>query len=258
MSVLPGLSNPKVNKRRNSLYANRNGKRAKEIRPIFTYLIIRGAHNGTVLALCGGHGLEPLFTESWRRQALHGDPAAIKTLAQSVLQPLYRFCLYRVGKNPHWCEEVVQETMLRALRDLINYDPARANNNIFPWLSGLARNEIQRVLTREKATASLQTLWMNLDQELLGLYAKLESEPFEQEILAREETRDLVNATMAQLPDHYRETLEEKYVHGKSQREMALRRQVTEKALESQLTRARNAFRVTFLALSKHLQSEMV
>lgn len=202
--------------------------------------------------------MQSLFNETWRQSAMRGDEAAIKLLVQNVLQPLYSFCLYRVGKNQHWCEEVVQETMMRALRDLANYDPPRASNNIFPWLTGLARNEIQRVLAREKATASLQTLWANLDHELLGLYAKLESEPFDDELLQREETRELVNATMAQLPDHYRETLEEKYLHGKSQREMAERRHVSEKALESQLTRARNAFRVTFLALSRHLQSEVV
>ena len=77
-------------------------------------------------------------------------------------------------------------------------------------------------------------------------------------LLQREETRDLVNATMAQLPDHYRESLEEKYVEGRSQREMAERRQMTEKALESQLSRAREAFRATFLALSRRAQMEVV
>jgi len=201
--------------------------------------------------------LHTVFDETWRQNALCGDASAVKQLLAHVLQPLYRFCLYRVGKNQHWCEEVVQETMLRALRDLPNYEPGRASNNILPWIIGLARNEIQRVLSREKATASLQSLWANLDQELLGLYAKLDSEPFEDELLQREETRDLVNATMAQLPDHYRETLEDKYVHGQSQRAMAERRKVSEKALESQLTRARNAFRATFLALTKHLQNEV-
>jgi RNA polymerase sigma-70 factor (ECF subfamily) len=203
----------------------------------------------------GGQGLQSLFTEAWRHEALLGHAGAVRTLLEQVLAPLYSFCLYRVGKNQHWCEEVVQETMLRALRDLASYDPARAQNNIFPWLTGLARNEIQRVLNREKSTASLQLLWANLDEELLGLYAKLESAPFGDEVLEREETRDLVNATMAQLPDHYREALEQKYVEGKSQREMAQRWKLTEKAMESQLTRARNAFRATFLALSRHLQA---
>jgi RNA polymerase sigma-70 factor (ECF subfamily) len=200
--------------------------------------------------------LQPVFDETWRHKALKGDEAAVQTLLANVLQPLYGFCLYRVGKNRHWCEEVVQETMLRALRDLPHYDPRRASHNIFPWLTGLARNEIQRVLVREKATASLQTLWANLDDELLGLYARLESEPFDDELLQREETRDLVNATLAQLPDHYRDALEAKYVHGKSQREMAALWQLSEKALESRLTRARAAFRTTFLALSRPLQAE--
>ena len=179
----------------------------------------------------GGHGLQSIFDEAWRQKAISGDQAAVQLLLQNVLQPLYSFALYRVGKNQHWCEEVVQETMLRALREMRNYDPPRAHNNIFPWLTGLARNEIQRVLSREKAAVSMQTLWANLDQELLGLYAKLEEEPFAEEVLQREETRELVNATMAQLPDHYRETLEDKYVRGKSQREIAEMRKLDRKSV---------------------------
>jgi RNA polymerase sigma-70 factor, ECF subfamily len=200
--------------------------------------------------------LQPIFDETWRQSALEGNQAAVQTLLHQVLQPLYGFCLYRVGKNRHWCEEVVQETMLRAWRDLASYDPPRARNNIFPWLVGLARNEIQRVLQREKSTISLQTLWDNMDQELLSVYARIESEPFDDILLQREETRDLVNATLSQLPDHYRQTLEEKYVQGKSQREMAETWQLSEKAIESQLVRARKAFRATFEALSRNLQTE--
>lgn len=198
--------------------------------------------------------MQPIFDDAWRRAALAGNPTAVKALLEQVLRPLYSFCLYRVAKNQHWCEEVVQETMLRALRDLANYEPGRAGNNIFPWLTGLARNEIQRVLTREKSTASLQSLTADVDPDLLCVLAKVETEPFDDELLQREETRGLVNATMAQLPDHYREALEEKYLQGKSQREMAEQWKLSEKALESQLTRARQAFRATFLALARQLQ----
>jgi RNA polymerase sigma-70 factor (ECF subfamily) len=176
----------------------------------------------------------------------------------AVLQPLYGFCLYRVGRNQHLCEEVVQETMLKAIRELRNYDPARANGNIFPWLTGLARNEIQRLLSREKAAASLQSLWLKMDEELLAIYSRLEAEPLADEVLRREETRELVNATMSQLAPHYREALEAKYLDGKSVRDMASASNVTEKAMESQLTRARKAFRETFLALSRNLEAELV
>jgi RNA polymerase sigma-70 factor, ECF subfamily len=200
--------------------------------------------------------LQSIFNETWRGQALKGDRAAIQTLLQKNLQPLFAFCLYRVGRNRHWCEEVVQETMLSAWRGLADYDPIRAEGNILPWLTGLARNEIQRLLERENSAVSLQSLWENLDPELLAVFARLESEPFDDALLERAETRDLVNAAMSQLPDHYRDTLEAKYVLGQSLREIAELAQVSEKAVESQLVRARKAFRATFEALSRHLQTE--
>jgi RNA polymerase sigma-70 factor (ECF subfamily) len=201
--------------------------------------------------------LRTLFDADWHARALRGDGAAVQMMADALLEPLYRFCLYRVGRNRHLCEEVVQETLVRALRDLDHYDPPRANNNIFPWITGLARNEIHRVLNRERAGVSLETLWAKMDRELLSLYARLDSEPFADEVLLREETRELVNATMSQLPPHYREALEAKYVTGKSVRDLAALWRTTEKAVESQLTRARKAFRATFLALTRNLGAEL-
>jgi RNA polymerase sigma-70 factor, ECF subfamily len=202
--------------------------------------------------------LDPIFDAAWRQQALQGDPAAVQVLADSALKPLFAFCLYRVGRDRHLCEEVVQETLLRALRDLANYDPERASNNIFAWLTGLARNEIHRVLGRQRRGLSLETLWAKVDKELLGVFSRLESEPFGDELLQREETRDLVNATMAQMPPHYREALEDKYVGGKSVRDLAAQWKVSEKSVESQLTRARKAFRAAFLALSRNLGTDVV
>ena len=203
----------------------------------------------------GGRVLRPIFDAGWRRRALGGDAAAVRSLAEEALGPLYSFCLYRVGKNQHLCEEVVQETLVRALRDLDRYEPGRGGDNIFPWLTGLARNEITRVLGREKH-ASLQELWARVDRDLLGLYARLEQEPFGDEVLQREETRELVNTTMSQLPPHYRDALEAKYVTGKSVRDLATLWSVSEKAVESLLTRARQAFRAAFLALTRNLDLE--
>jgi RNA polymerase sigma-70 factor (ECF subfamily) len=201
--------------------------------------------------------LRPNFDAAWRAQALAGSADAVQALAQAALQPLFAFCLYRLGRNRHLCEEVVQETLLRALRELENYDPVRAQHNIFPWLSGLARNEIHRVLGRERSAVSLEALWARMDKELLAVFARLESEPFADELLQREETRELVNATMSQLPPHYREALEAKYVNGLSVRDLATNWSISEKAAESQLTRARKAFRATFLALTRNLEVEL-
>lgn len=201
--------------------------------------------------------MRPVFDAAWRERALSGDTAAVQTLAEDALQPLYAFCLYRVGRNRALCEEVVQETLVRAIRELDRYDPARAGDNVFPWLTGLARNEISRVLSREKSAVSLEAMWARMDKELLSLYARLEMEPFGDDVLEREETRELVNTTMSQLPPHYREALEAKYMTGRSVRDMAAVSSISEKAVESLLTRARQAFRVAFLALSRNLEVEL-
>jgi RNA polymerase sigma-70 factor (ECF subfamily) len=209
-----------------------------------------------MLERVGGHSLETLFTSGWKERAVAGDATAVQALVEAAMGPLYRFCLYRVGRNVHLCEEVVQETLVRALRDLDHYNPDRACANIFPWLTGLARNEIHRALAHEKSTVSLETLWARMDEEILQLFSRLDSEPFGEGILEREETRELVNATMSQLPPHYREALEAKYVSGKSVRDLAATWSLSEKAVESQLTRARRAFRATFLALARNLRTE--
>jgi len=200
--------------------------------------------------------LPAVFDATWRQRALHGDAEAVRLLADALLQPLYSFCLYRVGGDRHRCEEVVQETLLRALRELERYDPARCGDNIFPWLTGLARNEISRVLTRERHSISLDALWARIDRELLPLYQRLEAEPLDEELLRREETCQLVDMTLSQLPPRYREALEAKYVRGVSVRDLAVLWRSTEKAVESQLSRARKAFRATFLTLARNLGAE--
>ena len=197
--------------------------------------------------------MQAVFDQQWQRQALAGQPQAVHLLAEQALLPLFRFCFHRVGSNRHLCEEVVQDTLLRALRDLAHYEPERADNNIFGWLTGLARNEIHRVLNRDKRTVSLELLWARMDADLRNIFSRLEEAPFSDELLQREETRALVNATMAQLPPHYQQVLEGKYVNGESVRVLAAKAGNSEKAVESMLTRARQAFRETFLALTKNL-----
>ena len=79
---------------------------------------------------------------------------------------------------------------------------------------------------------------------------------FADELLRREETRELVNATMSQLPPQYGRALEAKYVLGQTVAEIAKAWRLSEKAVESQLDRARKAFRTVFLALARNLNPE--
>ena len=188
-------------------------------------------------------------------EALAGNVDAVSKLARWAVGPLFRFCYYRLGQDEHLCEDVVQETLLRSIDRLGGYDPSRSDGDIFPWLTGLARNEIRRALSRSSSPADLGAIWARMDRELLGLYGMLEQTPMDDELLQRSETRDMVNATMSQLPVRYGRALEAKYVLGRSVREISTALGHSEKAVESLLARARQAFRTTFLALSRSLES---
>ena len=64
--------------------------------------------------------------------------------------------------------------------------------------------------------------------------------------------------TLSQLPSHYREALEAKYLRGASVHDLAQLWHTTDKAVESMLTRARKAFRATFLTLGRTLNPQML
>ena len=108
----------------------------------------------------------------------------------------------------------------------------------------------------KKSTTSLESLWARMDEELRDIFARLESDPLADDVLERKETREMVNATMSQLPPHYREALEAKYIDRQSVRDIATARRTSEKAVESLLTRSRQAFRESFLALARSLNTE--
>ena len=195
-----------------------------------------------------------IFDGNWRKRALAGDEDAVRMLADAALGPLWSFCLYRVGGDRNECEEIVQETLVRALRELGNYEPERSDGCIFGWLTGLARNEIKKHRRQSSRGKSLDALWERMDAELLEVYRKLNAGPLSDAVLEREETRTMVNAAMSQLPPHYREALEAKYVRGSSVRDIATALGLSEKAAESQLTRAREAFKATFTTLARQLR----
>src|SRR5947209_2551650 len=75
--------------------------------------------------LTGGRELPTSFDASWHGAGLRGDAVALADLASAALGPLYRFCYYRLGRRRELCEEVVQETLVRAIRELDRYEPDR-------------------------------------------------------------------------------------------------------------------------------------
>ncbi len=70
------------------------------------------------------------YDAHWKLRAQRGNKRAVGQLVDEMLDPLFRFCFYRVNRNRELCEEVVQETLVRAIDELPKYDPPIHNEKI--------------------------------------------------------------------------------------------------------------------------------
>lgn len=183
------------------------------------------------------------------RRASRGDEAAIAELYQANVDGLYAFVWYRVGRDDNLAEDVVQETFTRALDRWDEYDPDRGS--MLSWLRTESRNVIRSHLLSHRRSAELRATWERIDESLAQIFAALDREPLTHEVIERSETRDLVNMTIANLPESYRDALMRKYVDGDSVTALAKRLDLSEVAAKSLLARARRAFRETFSTLSQ-------
>lgn len=178
-----------------------------------------------------------------------GDPDALTAWFERNVDTVYAFVFYRVGNDPDLAADATQATFTHALERLGDYDPQRGA--MATWLRMLSRNIIRRILTTHRKAAQLQTAWNNIDASLKRVYERIDSEPLPDAALERKETRQLVGVTLANLPPHYREVLEAKYMHDQPLEAIARTREATLDAVKSLLHRARAAFRETFLTLAE-------
>jgi RNA polymerase sigma-70 factor (ECF subfamily) len=176
-----------------------------------------------------------------------GDKSAAEDLVEEHLDPLYAFVHYRVGRDRARAEDLVQDTLVTAFERIASFD---GRSSLQVWLCGIARNKI-RSDRRKRAPVALEDVLADSEGEIDAILCDVARERLPDEVLEREETRDLVGATLSSLPPEYRRALLEKYVDGLSVVEMSSRSRKSPKATESTLTRARTAFARVFELLAK-------
>jgi RNA polymerase sigma-70 factor (ECF subfamily) len=182
-----------------------------------------------------------------RNRILDGDSEAAEAFFRKHLDALYEFVHYRVGSDRALAEDVVQDTFLIALERLRAFD---GRSSLHTWLCGIARNKI-RAHRRKRRPMLVEDLLEESDFEIDAILAQVESEPLPDWILEKQETQELVGATLSSLPPDYRDVLVHKYIDGKSVADIATERGTKEKAAESTLHRARLAFGKVFSLLAK-------
>ncbi len=176
-----------------------------------------------------------------KRAILAGDPDGLRAFYDGHFRALYAFCWHRLGRDHHAAEEVVQQTMVAALERIESYEPSRGD--LHTWLAFLARNAIRRANAERRRLAPMN----GGDGAGAGAVAAAAAEETSDE---RAETAERVAVALERLPARYRVALTRKYVRGESMREIAAACGTSEKAVESLLGRAREAFRAAFVSLT--------
>jgi len=189
------------------------------------------------------------------RRALSGDEEAFEELYRGHFHRLYRFALVRLDGDEDLAEEVVQSTLCRGMERLPFY---RGEAPLFSWLCTICRREIARRREARRRTVALPEDEAEIRAVLervahdSGLESAGDRAP--DRAAERREVARLVHVALDHLPSHYSRALEGKYLEGLSVREIARREGAGVKAVESVLTRARNAFRQAFAALATGLE----
>ena len=182
-----------------------------------------------------------------------GDEEALEIFYNKYFPKLYRYIYYRVSRDHQHTEEVVNDTFIEAIDKAKKYDASRGS--IESWLITISRNRIRSSNATVGKAKEYEQSWSMLDGELETIFADLDSGRLPENILENKELADIVGATMGSLPDNYSKVLELKYMSNMPVREIAKILSKTEKSVESQLTRARTAFKETFRAVAVDFNS---
>lgn len=150
-------------------------------------------------------------------------------------QRLTKFVAKRVD-NFLDAEEIVQDTLISALDSLPTF---KGKSSQFTWLCGIARHEIADFYRRKKIK---QIVFSKLP-----FLEKLVSEALGPELAFQElETKTKILKTFKNISEGYTRILRLKYVEGLSMKQIAYKLNLTVKAVESRLTRARLAFQLEY------------
>ena len=174
------------------------------------------------------------------RRVLAGE----RELFHDLVRP-YKRSLYNVTRsilrNDQEAEDVAQETMLKALKNLRSF---RAESRFSTWLVAIAVNEARLCLRRDR-NAKLLSAGRAADDEsaVLSLEVIADSREIPLQTLQRKELRQILWQAIASLPDNYRTVLLLRDVEELSIAETASILDVTESMVKTRLHRERTKMR---------------
>ena len=180
------------------------------------------------------------------QRMLGGDEQAFDEFFELNFDRLFRFAARRL-RDRAAAEDIAQATLVQAIRKLHTW---RGEAALFSWLCAICRRELLAHWQRTGAQPDHRALD---DEPITGaILDHLAAGTLNPEDEAqRREVAALVQLALDFLPGRYGDVLEWKYLEGASVNDIADRLGLSAKAVESMLTRARDAFREGYTSLAR-------
>lgn len=168
-----------------------------------------------------------------------GDRNAFDQFFETYAPRVAAFAARRSALDPAALEDVVQNTMIHAMRGLRSF---RGGSSLFTWLCQICRNQLadlRRKTRRQPGTVSFEQLVSTRStDERVSLSDN--RDPLDE--CAADSTRSAVRQLVNQLPASYSRILELRFGDDLTVPQIARVLQISESAAESRLVRARQAF----------------
>src|SRR5512146_2199495 len=170
---------------------------------------------------------------------LDGEERAFQELVERYQGRLLNF-IYRTIGDRERGEDLVQEVFIRVYRHLHRFDRSRKFSTwVYTIASNLAKNELRN--RARNPLVLFQTIKKNWQDEERPLQFE-DSASRPDDLYRRRHLRELVENSVAQLPEHHRQVFILRELEGKSYEEIAEITACNLGTVKSRLNRARNAF----------------
>src|SRR4051812_15255080 len=170
---------------------------------------------------------------------LGGEQRAFTELVERYQTRLLNF-IYRTIGDRERAEDLVQEVFIRVHRHLHRFDQSKKFSTwVYTIASNLAKNELRN--RSRNPLVLFQTMRGNQDEEERPVeFEDTTSRP--DDLYRKRHLRELVEQTVAQLPEHHRQVFVLRELEGKSYEEIAEITACNLGTVKSRLNRARTAF----------------
>jgi len=157
------------------------------------------------------------------------DTPRFEQLFDRHFEEIYGYVAFRLAPDIDGARDVTQEVFTAALASFLSL---RQNEKAGAWLRGIARHKVADYFRNGRAAPASVGDAIN----------EVRSRP-DGPLSSAQAAAIQVSIALRRLPQRDAELLEDKYLESRSVKEMAESRGTTEKAVESALSRAREAFR---------------